>query len=105
MAAKGLTRSSGHRMLLNTEFRERSTFTNGKLPSHREVLEMLLFRLNPLRTCGHRSRSEVYYEVARSVESQWIHSNVIKSSKIHLNRILMTVGLHEKRNISCRLSR
>ena len=44
-----LTRESGHKFLLQVEFLERETFDNGKLPTQKDVVEMMMYLCHPVR--------------------------------------------------------
>jgi len=53
-----LTRESGHRFLLDVEFLERESFGNGKLPTQKEVVEMMMYMCHPVRAgAANRSKS------------------------------------------------
>ena len=42
-----LTRESGHRFLLDVEFLERESFGNGKLPTQKDIVEMMMYFCHP----------------------------------------------------------
>jgi len=67
-----LTRESGHRFLLDVEFLERESFGNGKLPTQKEVVEMMMYMCHPVRA-GAANR---YSMTFRSYHLNWVKVHI-----------------------------
>lgn len=91
MASK-ITRSSGRRMLRGVEFIERQSFRNGKLPTRKEVLEMMLFICHPVRSGREvMTRKTAARIVAKALKEHWLFCNVSTVNSSYSNHKCSTV--------------
>ena len=78
MAKKITTRSSGQRLLLTEEYIERDVFQNGKLPSKKSIVEMMMFMTHPYRVASsHRTLHAAAELVADAVSEIWKFCNIV----------------------------
>ena len=97
-------RSLSRTLIDDAVFCEKFYFQNGQLPLEKDVIEMMLFQLSPVRAGKtQRSKDDAASVIAHGLIDHWIHCNLYTLSHIsvkkRLSSFLMNSGLYSTQGV------
>ena len=87
-------RSVGQKSLGDEVFKPKLSFSSGILPTGKEVIEVLLYHLTPVKGRASISKEEAISLVAGGLVEHWVFQNIYTNQKVAVRNKIR--GLHEE---------